>query len=153
MPKGYPKLRFFFEVPVTLRHRSQIKKFIESVFRLEKTPLEKLNYIFTTDRRLLELNKKYLDHDYLTDILTFDLSEEKSINAEIYISIDRVKENAFTEKTSFSKELLRVMIHGALHLCGFNDKTRKEQTLIHSLEDAHLQRFKRWVPREIRLSR
>lgn len=102
-----------------------------------------LSYNFVQDETLAQMNRDYLQHDTLTDIITFDLSEKKSmmVLADIYISIDRVKENAQSFGIKYSTELLRVIIHGALHLSGFGDKTKKEKENIRELEDIWMQKY------------
>ena len=103
--------------------RLDCKAFIQQLFHKEKQPLESISYIFCSDEYLLEINRTHLQHDYYTDIISFDLSETKgTLIGEIYISIDRVKDNAKTHKTSYTEELLRVIFHGALHFCGYKDK-------------------------------
>ncbi|MEP1034057.1 rRNA maturation RNase YbeY [Ekhidna sp.] len=105
--------------------------------------LEILNYIFCSDQYLLELNKEHLNHDYYTDIITFDNSDETNkIESDIFISIDRVKENAKKQSVALNDELYRVMIHGVLHLIGFNDKTPKEKALMREKENACLSLLK-----------
>src|SRR5689334_11763982 len=109
------KVYFFFpNGRFILKNRTSLKQFIEKIFATERKHLQKISYVFCNDETLLELNKKYLSHDFYTDILTFDLSEENQIIAEIYISIDRIKENALKAKTAFLQELYRVIFHGAL---------------------------------------
>jgi rRNA maturation RNase YbeY len=136
------KVCFFFqEVKASLANRSVLKKFIESVFKKEGKGLESLNYIFCSDKTLLEINRRYLKHDFFTDIITFDLSETKSCRAEIYISIDRVRENARKLEVSFNSELHRVIFHGVLHLCGYNDKTKTERNRIRVKEDHYLYNY------------
>jgi len=137
-----PAIYFFFETPVTLKDRTGIKKLIASVFRKEGVKLGSLNYIFCTDKRLLKINQDFLKHDYYTDIITFELSPKGlPIEGEIYISVDRVKENAITEETSFKQELLRVILHGALHLCGYKDKTAAQVKLIRQKEEFYFSNF------------
>jgi probable rRNA maturation factor len=137
-----PKLCFFFqEVKVRLASHSLLKKFILHIFKKESKKLGSLNYIFCTDKFLLEINQKYLKHDFYTDIITFDLSENKAVRAEIYISIDRVRENARKLGGSFKSELHRVIFHGALHLCGYNDKTNAEKKKIRVKEDHYLNKY------------
>ena len=97
-----------------------------------------LSFIFCSDEYLKEINVKYLNHDFFTDVITFDYSKEKLLFGDVYVSTDRVKENAKTYNSSFNKELFRVIIHGVLHLCGFNDKTKKEKSLIRSKENEAL---------------
>jgi probable rRNA maturation factor len=140
-----PKVYFFFEERnFTLTKRGELKAFIESLFRKEKKKLETINYIFVSDKKLLEINRQFLNHDYFTDIITFDLSEGLAIQAEIYISIDRVRDNARQLGFSFKSELHRVIFHGALHLCGCGDKTKREKEKMREKEDTYLtQYFKR----------
>jgi probable rRNA maturation factor len=104
--------------------------------------LESLNYIFCSDAYLVDLNKKYLKHSTLTDILTFDYSDSTRINGEIYISIPRIKENAKIFKQSFDSELRRVLSHGLLHLLGYNDKTKSQKAEMRRKEEACLSLWK-----------
>jgi rRNA maturation RNase YbeY len=135
MPQKDP-VQFHFLLPVTLLNRRGLKAFIISVFKREKRPLRDLNIIFCNDQYLLELNRQFLNHDYYTDILSFPLSHKKQpLIAEIYISVDRVRENAHLSKFSFKQELHRVIFHGVLHFCGFNDKSRNDITKMRSEED------------------
>ena len=138
------KVCFFFEVPkFSLKRRAELKLFIEEIFRKHRRKLESLNYIFTSDKRVLEINKAYLKHDYFTDIISFGLSDPGSpVQGEIYISIERVRDNAVNEDVSFKEELLRVIFHGALHLCGFKDKCRADLAKMRELENACLTAFK-----------
>ena len=137
-----PAIYFFFETPVTLKDRTGVKKLITSVFKKEGIKLGSLNYIFCTDKRLLKINQDFLKHDYYTDIITFELSSKgQPIEGEIYISIDRVKENAISQETSFKQELLRVILHGALHLCGYKDKTASEVMQIRQKEEFYLSKM------------
>ncbi len=134
-----PTIRFHFLAEVPLRDRSRLKSFLPSIFKKEKKRLAELQYIFCSDDYLLSINKQYLDHDYYTDIITFDLSEPgQPINAEIYISVDRVRDNARSFGTSFKKELHRVIFHGTLHLCGYRDKTERQERLMRKMEDQNL---------------
>ena len=97
-----------------------------------------ITVIFVTDGCLLEMNKKHLNHDYYTDIITFDYCEGNIISGDLFISLDRVRENASTFDTPFLLELKRVMIHGVLHLCGHKDKTKEEEEKMRSLENKYL---------------
>ena len=123
------KVYFFFDnVNIAIRNRKKIKAVLETLCKQQKRDLVSLNYIFCSDKSLLTINRKYLQHNYYTDIVTFELSENKrQIIGEVYISIDRVKDNARNYKVSTQAELLRVIFHGALHLCGYNDKSQKEK--------------------------
>ena len=133
---------FFFPYQkFSLTNRAKLKSFIREIFKKEKKALLQLQYIFCTDARLLEMNRQYLQHDYYTDILTFELGTAGKINGEIYISAERVKENARLMNTSFKKELHRVIFHGALHLCGYKDKLKKEKLEMRTKEDRLLQLY------------
>ena len=100
-----------------------------------------LHYIFCTDEYLLKINQRFLKHDYYTDIITFDLSETNKIYGEVYISVDRLKENAAKYNTSSSDELHRLLFHGAIHLCGYKDKTVKEKRVMTEKEDVYLKLY------------
>ena len=140
----------YLTTPFHFTGRKQLKAFLVYLFRKEGFKINSLNYIFCSDKYLNQLNKKHLNHDNYTDILTFDLSDKgKPTNAEIYISIDRVKENASIYKTSFKKELLRVIFHGALHLCGYKDKSKKQTQQMRMSEEYYLTRY--FVSRETKL--
>jgi probable rRNA maturation factor len=133
------KVYFFFETPVSINNRKALKDAVEQVFINEKTSLATLNYIFCSDKRILEINQQYLNHDYFTDIITFGLSEKKDpVIGEIYISVDRLRENAIKLNNPFTKELYRVVFHGALHLCGYNDKKREQKIKIREREDFYI---------------
>lgn len=133
------KVCFFFESgSITLKNRRALKAFIERVFKKEKRTLKSLNYIFCSDKRLLEINKQFLQHNYYTDIITFDLSDNEFIQAEIYISTDRVRENAKMLGKTFQEEIHRVIFHGVLHLCGYKDKSEKDRSKMRLLEDKYL---------------
>jgi len=133
---------FFYEIKPPLRQRTALKGFIAYIIKKEKHRVEYLNYIFCADKRLLEINKQYLNHDFYTDIITFELSAPgQPIQGEIYISIDRVKENARNLEEPANKELLRVIFHGALHLCGYKDKTKNEKETMRQKEDYYLNKY------------
>ena len=128
------------EVSLQLRDKLLLKSFLMTIFTKEGKKFKSLSYIFCTDQFLLKLNQQYLNHDTFTDILTFALSNSPlPIVAEIYISVDRVKENARDLKIDFLTELKRVMIHGILHLCGYEDHTKAEKKLMREKEDHYLQ--------------
>lgn len=128
---------FFLEPVASLKGRTPLKAFIQKKAKKMGRPIHSLNVIFCTDDYLLTINKQYLQHDYYTDIITFDLSESKvgAITAELYISIDRVKDYAKQNKIPFYKELHRVIFHGLLHLLGYKDKLKKDQILMRQMED------------------
>ncbi|NOU39526.1 MAG: rRNA maturation RNase YbeY [Ferruginibacter sp.] len=130
-------------VKVNLQNRKSLKAFIPILFTKEKKLFKSLSYIFCSDEYLLEVNNKFLQHNFYTDIITFDLSASKSSPTigEIYISVDRVKENAITHQSSFETELHRVIFHGALHLCGYKDKTKKDSLFMRDKEDDYLSMY------------
>src|SRR6187399_1752283 len=121
-------LSFYYQVPsFRIKNKKKITDWILLIAFLEKKEIEKVDFIFCDDAFLLRLNKNFLSHSSLTDIITFDYSEKKIITAEIYISVERVKENKTNFKVSFDEELHRVMIHGVLHCFGYRDKTATEK--------------------------
>ena len=126
-------------VKFNLKDKLLIKSLIGRVFAEEKVAFKSVSYIFCTDDYLLKLNQEYLNHDTLTDILTFTLSGDVlPIVSEIYISIERVVENASNLQIPFDTELYRVMIHGVLHLCSYSDHTKNEKALMRRKEDYYL---------------
>lgn len=131
----------FLEVQFSFTQRTALKQFLISIFKKEKKPLESLNYVFCSDEYLLEINNNYLQHNYYTDIVTFELSATDKTVGDIYISVDRVKDNAENLEQSFKRELHRVIFHGALHLCGYRDKTVKEQKKMREMEDKYLKLY------------
>nr|AUN35587.1 metal-dependent hydrolase YbeY [uncultured bacterium] len=134
-------IKFHFQRPITISNRRCLKKIILKIFEDEGKFPNSIDFIFCDNNYLLEINKAYLNHDYFTDIITFDLSPDSKIAGEIYISVEMVRENAIQFQTSFSNELTRVMFHGILHLCGYNDKTKIEKHLMRRMEDHYLKMF------------
>jgi probable rRNA maturation factor len=129
-------------IPVT--GRTAVKSFIETIFKKEKTALAAISYVFCTDNYLLQINKDFLGHDYYTDIISFGLTGPgQPVEAEIYISVDRVRDNAKNLEQPFRRELLRVVFHGALHLCGYRDKKKSEITIMRQKEDQYLRLFEK----------
>jgi len=126
-------------IQFSLKDKLFIKSFLARVFAEEGVVFKSISYVFCTDEYLLKLNQEYLNHDTLTDILTFTLSNSSlPVVSEIYISIERVKENAEKLKLPFITELYRVMIHGLLHLCGHTDQTKSEKAVMRKKEDYYL---------------
>ena len=119
----------------------RLKTDLFNLFQQEGVYIARIDYIFCSDEYLLQLNQRHLQHDTLTDIITFDLSEQGGVVGEIYISVERVKENATIHKTSFENELQRVVYHGALHLCGYKDKTPSQKAAMRAKEDKYLKMF------------
>lgn len=129
---------------IPLRERTHTAFFIEDIFRKEKVPLDTISYIFCSDEYLLTINRDFLRHNYYTDIITFGLSGPgEPIQAEMYISVDRVRDNARNLGETFSDEMLRVLFHGVLHLCGYGDKKKSEIALMREKEDKYLRLFKK----------
>ena len=143
MPNSKSTVNFFFlNSNSGLRKRKELKRFLISIFKREQIKLQSINYIFTDDKKLLEINKRYLNHSFLTDIITFPLSEKgHPLTAEVYISIERVRENAHIHQTTLKQELHRVIFHGALHLCGYNDKTKQQMIQMRKTEVYYLARY------------
>lgn len=124
---------------VYLPGRTRLKGFINELFKREGRKLQSLNFIFCNDHDLLKINKAYLKHNSFTDIITFDLSEiPAQIMGEIYISVERVRENAALFKSTMKNELLRVIFHGALHLCDYDDKSDWQKSAMRRKEDFYL---------------
>lgn len=130
------------DATATLKNRVALKSFIEKRVKKEGLSIESLNYVFCSDKYLLEINKQFLDHNYYTDIISFDLSEVSGqLIGEVYISVDRVKDNAKTHGASFTEELLRVIFHGALHFCGYKDKKPADVKKMRQMEDLWLSAY------------
>ena len=136
-------IRFFYEeTNYKIEYPRKTANWIIEAAGLENRQVSVVNYIFCSDSYLLNLNQEFLGHDTLTDIITFDNSTGKEISGEIYISLERVKENSEKFKTSFGDELCRVMIHGILHLIGYRDKKPKEVSVMRKKEEAYLSLWK-----------
>jgi probable rRNA maturation factor len=137
------KVHFFsHDIPTRLKNTAGLKDFIELIFKKELQSLESINFIFCSDKVILEINKQYLNHDFYTDVITFDLSHNnKAITAEVYISIQRIRDNAKQLGISIKSELHRVLFHAALHLCGYNDKKKKEKELMRKKENELLSEY------------
>jgi len=132
-------VQFHFLKTCTLSNRSVLKKFILSIFKKEKKVLEELNIVFCDDEYLLGLNRQFLHHDFYTDILSFPLSgANQPLIAEIYISVDRVYDNARNIGSRFQEELHRVIFHGILHFCGYKDKSKTDVKIMRSMEEKYL---------------
>ncbi len=138
MPK--PAIYFFSEeTNFKPKYLTSLRLWINKTIEAENYQLEELNFIFCSDEYLLKINQQYLNHDTFTDIITFDNREiDYTISGDIFISIDRVKENSKTFKTTFINELHRVIIHGTLHLLGYTDKSKKDKDLMTQKEDTYL---------------
>lgn len=126
----------------SLRFRTKLKAFINQQCLKEGVHIETLQYVFCSDKFLLDINTRYLNHNFYTDIISFDLSDKKGeLVGDVYISIDRVKENAKTGGQLYIHELLRVIFHGALHFCGYKDKKPADVKMMRSMEDKWLKAY------------
>ena len=123
------------DVDPKLKHKTALKRWIKDCVLAENKTPGPINIIFCSDEYLLEMNRNYLQHDYYTDIITFDFTVDNRVSGDLYISFDRVKENAFKNNISLQNETYRVIIHGVMHLCGYKDKTKNDILLMRSLED------------------
>jgi probable rRNA maturation factor len=133
---------FSYDIHPGLKNTKNLKQFLESIFKREQKKLESINYIFCTDKMILWVNKKYLDHDFYTDVITFDLSQNnKTVIAEVYVSIERVRDNARKLGVSIKSELHRVIFHAVLHLCEYNDKTKKDLERMRRIENKLLHNY------------
>ncbi|MUU79084.1 rRNA maturation RNase YbeY [Winogradskyella endarachnes] len=131
-------ISFNYEIDFNLEDEEHISTWISNTIQEENCKEGDINYIFCSDDYLYKLNVDFLNHDTLTDIISFDYSVGKELHGDIYISVDRVKENASDYMVSFEDEMARVIIHGVLHYCGYKDKSEDEGKLMRSKEDYYL---------------
>jgi len=131
-------IEFNFETDFEIKNAVELQKWISEIIISEGYELGEILYVFCNDEYLYKLNVEYLSHDTLTDIISFDYKVGKQLNGEIYISVERVAENAKDFKTNFEDELHRVMIHGILHFCGYKDKSDSEEIAMRKKEDESL---------------
>lgn len=143
MQVGTENIQFHYLVSgFRFMNRKKLKAFLAGKFVENNREVEQLNYIFCNDDYLLKINQDYLKHNTLTDIVTFELSPKaQPLISDIYISVDRVKENSKIFKTSFERELHRVIFHGVLHLLGYKDKKREDQERMRQMEDTYLKEY------------
>lgn len=134
-------ISFNYENEFELPNEDQIATWISQVILSENKKEGEINYIFCDDEYLLNLNEQYLDHDTLTDIISFDYSVGNEIHGDIFISTERVLENAADFKATFEEELQRVLVHGVLHYCGYKDKSEADEQLMRSKEDEKIKMF------------
>lgn len=133
------KISFFFEeTNFTLPDANKIKAWLKTIAMEENFKLDSINYIFCSDEYLLSLNLQYLNHDTYTDIITFDYSENEILEGDIYISVDRINENAQQLNVDFNEEIHRVIVHGLLHMMGFKDKSPIQKKQMRRKEDSCL---------------
>jgi rRNA maturation RNase YbeY len=134
------EINLFFQNAISLKERGKLKSFIIFLMKIEGYKPKDISIIFCSDEYLLDINKQHLNHNYFTDIITFDLTptHEKETTAELYISTDRVKHNAKDYSTTISNELHRVIFHGILHLCGYKDKSKSDIKIMREKEAHYL---------------
>lgn len=135
------KIDFNYEVDFKLRRETEFSDWVDRIFKREAVTFENLSYIFCDDDYLADINLQYLNHNTFTDIITFDYSDGGVISGDIFISVDRVRENAKAFAIVFEEELKRVMSHGVLHLIGYCDKTLEEQQLMRRKENEMIKLF------------
>ena len=131
-------IEYFFENTDKINVSQETTTWLEELIKNESKKLGTINYIFCDDEYLLQVNKDYLQHDYYTDIITFDYVKGKTISSDIFVSLQRISDNANQLNKSFDNELHRVLAHGILHLCGYKDKTEDEEKLMRNKEDFYL---------------
>ncbi len=133
------KITFNFEdLSPFLKNRGNLRLWLQASAKMEKQRINAVNYIFCSDKHLLSINKQYLNHNYFTDVITFQYDDNEGVSGDIFISYDRIKENAKEFNQSISNELHRVMAHGLLHLLGYKDKNTEQQKVMKSKEDFYL---------------
>ena len=131
-------VQFFFENIEQITIPPLTKDWLQNLISSENKKLGEINYIFCDDEHLLQVNRDFLQHDYYTDVITFDYVKGKTISADIFVSLPRISDNAKSLSKDFNSELLRVLAHGVLHLCGYKDKTEEEQKKMRAKEDFYL---------------
>ena len=129
------------EVSFSFNNKREVSLWLKSVVSSFQKELGVINVIFCNDQYLLKVNQNYLNHDYFTDIITFNYNENNLISGDLFISIDRVKENAINQKMEFNVEIHRVIVHGVLHLCGLNDQSKQEKEIMRGRENLFLQKL------------
>ncbi|RCT53629.1 rRNA maturation RNase YbeY [Winogradskyella sp. KYW1333] len=134
-------INFNFETILHLEEEKRLKEWIAEAVAAEGFLVGEINYVFCTDEYLHKINLQYLNHDTYTDIISFDYRVGKQLHGDIFISVDRVKENATKFEVDFNSELLRVLIHGILHFCGYKDKLDNEVNAMRAKEDYYVARY------------
>lgn len=134
-------ISYNYETDFELDNESAFSIWISKIIESESKKEGEINYIFCDDEYLLEINQQYLDHDTLTDIISFDYSVGNELHGDIFISVERVHENAVDFEVSFEEELKRVMAHGILHYCGYKDKSEDEEQVMRNKEDEKMKMF------------
>lgn len=134
-------ISFNYETDFKLLNEPDFSKWLSEVILSENKKEGEINYIFCDDDYLLEINQQYLDHDTLTDIISFDYSVGNELNGDIFVSVERVKENASDYNATFQEEIQRVLVHGILHYCGYKDKTEADELVMRRKEEEKMKMF------------
>lgn len=134
-------ISFNYETDFELQNEKGFANWLSAVILSENKKEGEINYIFCNDDYLLEINQQYLDHDTLTDIISFDYSVGNELNGDIFVSVERVKENASDFNVTFQEEIQRVLVHGILHYCGYKDKTESDELVMRSKEEEKMKMF------------
>jgi probable rRNA maturation factor len=134
-------IEFNYETEFTLENEGAISNWISDVIKSENKKVGEINYIFCDDEYLLQINQEHLQHDFYTDIISFDYTVGNEINGDVFVSVERVKDNALDFNVSFEEELKRVLVHGVLHYCGYKDKSEADVLLMRSKEDEKIAMF------------
>jgi len=134
-------IEFNYETEFTLENEGAISNWISDVIKSENKKVGEINYIFCDDEYLLQINQEHLQHDFYTDIISFDYTVGNEINGDVFVSVERVKDNAVDFNVSFEEELKRVLVHGVLHYCGYKDKSEADVLLMRSKEDEKIAMF------------
>ena len=134
-------ISFNYETDFELHNEPDFSKWLSAVILSENKKEGEINYIFCDDDYLLEINQQYLDHDTLTDIISFDYSVGNELNGDIFVSVERVKENASDFNVTFHEEIQRVLVHGILHYCGYKDKTESDELVMRTKEEEKMKMF------------
>ena len=137
-------IKFYYDnVKYRIRGVKEITRLLEKVIRKEKRLSGDLNFIITTDKSLQKINKEFLNHDSFTDVISFNYESGTMLNGEVYISLATVRKNSYNYKVSLRNELVRIIIHGTLHICGYEDKTKREKLRMKKREDFWINKLKR----------
>lgn len=134
-------VHFAFETPFHLKDRRKLKKWIQDTIKQHGKQMGDITYVFCNDEYLLSINQEYLQHDYYTDIITFDYVEKDVISGDLFISVERIRDNAVQNQWNFEEEILRVIIHGVLHLLGHEDLTETDEKEMRQAEEQALQSY------------
>ena len=134
-------IEYVYKTNYSIKEETKYTEWFNKIITSESKSAGDLVFILTDDEEILKVNQDYLSHDYFTDIITFEYNTNDEVSGDVFISLDRIKENAKTYKVTFEEELRRVMVHGVLHLLGYNDKTEKEKAEMRSLENQNLKMF------------